>query len=447
MTLTLFTPLVCVAGMLLSGCGALYAQMLFCLFGGSAALLFPALGGATVTPALLNLPFLMLHAWRERSPVEPLRQVPRAGFWLAVLAAWGVLGALYLPRLFEGQLQILTIDRAAVDDGAVLYPLHPVSGNLTQTGYALAGASAFFAFRALLSKPGRLERFRTAVLVLAGLNGLAALWSLCEYHLGAPPLLDSIRSAGYGINRAYESGGLLRIAGTFPETSAFSTFTLPLFAFSLSLWLHGSRTLPAAGVAFGSLALLLASTSATAYAGLAGYLACFCLGLLWRAYARGDVPRLSSLAMSSCVILLLMGLAYSFELEVSVRVSSFFEETLVRKLDSYSGVERGSWNRQAWSNFVDTYGLGVGLGSARASSFPLVLLSNVGCVGTLLFLAFLKHVLWVPRRSAVGPIACAARQAVLAALIGASVSATVFDLGIAFFAFAAASTLQPEAEA
>jgi hypothetical protein len=334
-----------------------------------------------------------------------------------------------------------------VEDGPQLFPLRPVSGNFTQAGYAVAGVCAFFAFRSLLAPRGRLAHFRDAVLLLGTLNCVAAAWSLGEYYLGAPALLDSLRNAGYGINRAYESGGLLRIAGTFPETSAFSAFTLPLFAFSLGLWLRGSRPQLAAALALTSLALLLASTSATAYAGLALYLGSLALGLGWSAYSRGNVPRLSSLMVWLCLALLLVGVAFSFELEVSRRVRAFLDETLFLKLDSFSGVERGSWNRQAWANFLDTYGIGVGLGSARASSFPMVLLSNVGLPGMLLFLAFLKHVLWLPRETAPSPVARASRQAVLACLIAASLSATVFDLGVAFFGFAAASTIPGEESA
>jgi hypothetical protein len=443
-TLTFFTFIVCTGGVLLSGSGVVRLQVVLCLFGGAAAVLLPALGGATVTPAMLCLPFTMFHAWRERDQRLMLERVPRAGFWLTLLALWGLLGAYYLPRLLAGQVEILTIDRTAMDDGAVIYPLRPVSGNITQSGYAIGSACAFFAVRGLLSKPGRLERFRDAVLLLGGLNCFAALLGLAEYHLGLPSVLDTVRNAGYGMNRAYESGGLLRIQGTFPETSTFAGFTLPLFAFGLSLWMSGVRPLYSALVASVSLALLLASTSGTAYAGLVAYLGCLALGLLGRAYVHGKIPRLPSLAILACVALLAVGLAFSFELGVTQRVSAFFDETVLGKLDSVSGVERGAWNRQAWSNFIDTYGVGVGLGSARASSFPLVLLSNVGLIGTLLFASFLKQVLWTARGTAPDPVSRAAREAVLAALITATISATVFDLGVAFFAFAAASTVVPE---
>jgi hypothetical protein len=443
MTLTIVTLLVCLAGLLCRGSSAVALQMFCCLFGGTAAILLPALGGATVTPAMLFLPFSMVHAWRERDRRDGWHRVPKAGFWLAILALWGAIGAYYLPRAFAGEVQILTIDRTAIDDSPLIYPLRPVSGNITQTGYAIAGACAFFAFATLLSKPGRLRRFRDAVLVLGALDGLAAAVNLAEYHLGMPSILDHVRTAGYGINRAYESGGLVRIAGTFPETSAFAAFTLPLFAFSFSLWLSGERPFGSAAVAFGLLLFLLASTSGTAYAGLAAYFTCLTAALLWRAHAHGRVPRLPVLIVAGCVALFAIGLSITLELDIWRRCAAFFDETVFRKLESVSGIERGSWNRQAWHNFVDTHGLGVGLGSARASSFPLVLLSNVGALGTVLFLAFLLQVLWVARRTANGSVPKASREAVLAGVISATISATVFDLGVAFFAFAAASITPP----
>src|SRR5260370_34676128 len=102
---------------------------------------------------------------------------------------------------------------------------------------------------------------------------------------------------------------------------------------------------------------------------------------------------------------------------------------------------RSSANNQAWSNFVDTYGLGVGLGTTKASSFAIVLVSNLGVVGAALFLAFLVNVLRAPGAET-SAVVRAARAAVLAALIAACTSGTVFDLGVAFFAFAPAATVQ-----
>jgi hypothetical protein len=166
-------------------------------------------------------------------------------------------------------------------------------------------------------------------------------------------------------------------------------------------------------------------------------------GGAWRTLTRHDPLRLGKgawllwgAALLACTLLLLRP-------EIADHLADFFGVTVVRKLDSLSGLERGSWNQQAWINFIDSRGLGVGLGSARASSFALVLLSNVGIVGAVLFMLFLAHVL-APARpdaedNADAAVQRAARHAVLAAALAATVSAVVFDLGLSFYAFAAAA--------
>ncbi len=424
--------------------------MVFCLFGAAAAIALPALGGATITPAVLFLPFLLACALAERGLGGCLRQVsfPNAGFWLLLLVVWGALSAYFLPRMFAGQVQVLAIDRDAMRSGAPLRlsPLYPVSGNLTQSGYALGAVCAFVAMRALLLRKGRLDDFRDAVLLLAGLNCLAGLVNLAEFYLGLPSVLEYVRTGGYAIFENYEIAGLMRLSGTFTEASAFSGFTLPLLAFTATLWLNKVRAGYSGTLALILLLLLLISTSSTAYVGLTTYLFCLTVVLVWRGLVHGKVPRMGPLIYGGTLGLMAISSVILYDPGVVTRVAEFFEVTVFNKLQSSSGIERSSWNEQAWSNFLNTYGAGVGLGSARASTFPLVLLSNVGAIGTLLFLVFLSSVFLGirPNRALrVAAVPRAARQAVLAGLISASVSAAVFDLGVAFYALAAAATVTP----
>lgn len=448
MTPTFFAVLVIAAGVLAPRGALFHFLMASCLFGGAAAILLPALGGATITPAVMFLPFLIVRAWLERGSGDVLRRVPRPGFYLSLLAIWGVLSAWFLPRLMAGQVQILTIDRGASSHtGPVLMDLRPVSGNITQSCYALGGVACFFAVRSLLGARGAVERFRDAVLLLAALNCVAAFVNLGEYYLGFPPVLDSVRTAGYAMFEAHETAGLLRIQGTFPETSAFSAFTLPLFAFSLSLWLERVRPLYSGVVALVSLALLLVSTSGTAYVALVLYTACVVVGLFVRVQARGGIPQLGTLVVGVCLLFAALAGVLAFEMRVAGRVFEFFDSTVLGKLESDSGIERGSWNEKAWSNFLETYGLGVGLGSARASSYPLVLLSNVGVIGTILFVVFVVSACRSAPARQVAPVPRAGRHALLASLLAATVSGTVFDLGVAFYAFAAAASLAARNEA
>lgn len=126
---------------------------------------------------------------------------------------------------------------------------------------------------------------------------------------------------------------------------------------------------------------------------------------------------------------------------------------ILTKLSSSSGVERSAWNAQALTNFLDTYGFGGGVGSLRASSFPIAVLGSIGIAGTFLYGAFILGVL-VP----VGPgpakqlrlsvaLQRAARSACVALLIAASLTGALVDLGLQFFAFAALACAKPDLKA
>jgi hypothetical protein len=448
MAINFFAVIVFLAGLFASRNGVLYWQMVFCLFAAATALSLPALGGAVITPGVLFLPFLMLRAWLDVRGTNYLGRIPAAGVWLALLVMWAVVGSIFIPRLLAGEVMVLTIDRSAPVLGPALFPLRPVSGNITQSGYAVGGLCAFLAIRGLLERPGRLDHFCSAVLLLSSLNCAAALLNLAEFHLGLPSLLDHVRTA-YASFEAYEAAGtgLMRIQGTFPETSGFCVFTIPLFAFTFSLWLNRVRPLYTGVLSLVSFLLLLFSTSTTAYVGLTIYFAILAFVLTRRGYLRGSVPRVGMLAAAGLLLLVLVGSAFVLETRVADQVTHHFAVTVFQKLETKSGMERGTWNRQAWQNFLETFGLGVGLGSARGSSYPLVLLSNVGLIGTVLFCAFLWRVFQRPRGNSepIPPICEAARQSVLAALAATAVSYGVFDLGVAFYALAAAATLNTAA--
>ena len=433
---------------LLPARGMPLALLLCCLFGASAAIELPALGGAPITPAILLMPFVVWRALREQGPercVQPLL-FPQAGFWLLVLVTWGVLSAYFVPRFLDGQTLLYGTDRGAMS-GVRLLPLQPLSTNLTQSAYAVAALFTFAAVAALLRPAGRLAAFGDAVLLLAALNVAAALLNLAELHLPIPSLLASVRNAGYAILVGGEVGGLQRISGTFAESSGFAAFTLPLFAFTATLWRERVRTWASGLLALATFGLLLLSTSSTAYATLGAYVALVLLAGAWQAMTRYEPMRIGKgvwllwgAAVAACVLLLLRP-------ELADRLTEFFGVTVARKLDSLSGLERTAWNQQAWTNFLDSRGLGVGLGSARASSYVLVLLSNVGVAGATLFLLFLGCALWAPsptdalttEDARARAVQRAARHALLAAVIAATVSAVVFDLGLSFYAFAAAA--------
>jgi hypothetical protein len=119
------------------------------------------------------------------------------------------------------------------------------------------------------------------------------------------------------------------------------------------------------------------------------------------------------------------------------------DQLIFSKSDSESGIERAMLNESALTAFIDSFGIGIGLGSTRASSFLLVLLSNTGLVGALLYGAFLYKSFVLPKdmslpvkeRSYI--IAC--REGAIGGLIAASLSHAVFDLGLLIYILAGAA--------
>jgi hypothetical protein len=440
MTPTWFFLVVVAFGVFANGPRAIQAQLLFCLFGATAAAELTALGGAPVLPAVAFLPFFLSRAWAERAP--SLRRMPRAGVWLIVTVAWAVFSALVLPRLLEGSVAIKTFDRGG-RDGAVTVLLRPVSGNITQSAYAVIDVLVFFAMRVMLVRRDRMDTFARGVLLLAAVNCFAGVFGLAEYYAGLPRILEAVRNAKYTVYDTYELGGIARVQGTFPEASMFAMFTLPLFAFTSSLWFTRAYSPYAGWLTALSLALLLISTSGTAYVGLAVYFGIVGLGLAARLFTRGVVPRAESLLVASALAVIAVGVVLVSSPEPLKYVGQFLDTVLFRKMTSSSGVDRAAANWLAWTDFLQTYGLGVGLGSTRASSFALVLLSNLGVVGVLAFSLFLLSAFRSPEPddSTTSVVARASRQAMIGGLIAASIAGNVFELGIAFYCFAAAATM------
>lgn len=120
-------------------------------------------------------------------------------------------------------------------------------------------------------------------------------------------------------------------------------------------------------------------------------------------------------------------------------VTAFLDQAIFRKIDTASGIERMSWNTQALRNFVDTYGLGAGMGAVRASSWLVACLASLGVLGTLLYAAFLVSLVRAP--GATGEperdaVIAGLKAALLAVVVQAILSAGTPDLGVFFFLLA-----------
>jgi hypothetical protein len=336
--------------------------------GGSSPLLFTAfeillVASLALRPsALRSLPTVMSQHWTS-------------GVILA-LGIYVVGGAILIPRLFAGRVVVPGVVGGYSAD--VL--LQPVPGNFNQACYFAMGVAVFFALSVRLLDLRNLEVIRRAFFAFAGVNAALGILDILGKIVGISDILLPIRTATYTMHTSTSFGGFWRIAGGHPEASAFASVTFAALAFCLSYWrASGSRF--ALWLTLLSGGLLVLSTSSTAYGSL-GILAVF-LGaeitylVIKNQFKRRDAALLGVAAVGVVAIVCLA----VFDPRIIDPFVDFLNSAIWNKAQSASGIERAYWNARSMDAFMVTSGIGIGLGSARASSWLVAVLSQLGVIG------------------------------------------------------------------
>ncbi len=416
-----------------------YSLCICTLLGAAAALILPALGGANVQPSHFALVFLTAAvALRPRTFSASLSclSYPGPGFWFTLFILYSVLTALFLPRIFAGATIVYSLARSNEVHRIVSTPLSPTTSNLTQSVYML-GSFCCFAIIAGFARLGGMAIVARALVATSVVCLAFALADVATYATNTADLLSIIRNANYRMLNDGNIEGFKRIVGSFPEAGAFGYTALALFTFVLLLGLEDfpGRFL---GVIASALALaLVLCTSTTAYVASA------MMGLVVLAFCVVRIVRSTATSrhltyVAVCLFALpLLIMAVMLIPAASESISNLIHATVTTKLDSQSGEERMRWNAQALNSFIDTSGMGAGVGSIRASSFIVALLANVGILGTVIFFAFMVSLVRSVLRRNDGSgiekaVGLAALLSSVAQVTAASISAGAIDLGPLF---------------
>ena len=422
----------------------IYALTVSSLLGAAAVIKLPALGDANIQPVHLILCFYVIAVASTRGGIrDGLRSLafPGPGAWCAVFVLFCLMTAVLMPRIFEGETDVLSIARNdAGQGGFFLTPLMPRPSNITQSIY-IAADLVLFAAVAAHAMGGALPTIVRAVLVAAVFNLGFGVLDLATYSTGTSEIMSVIRNANYGMQVGVAIGGIKRVAGSFTEASAFGGITLLFFAFSVELWLQKRFRSMAGPVALFSLFAIVLATSSSTYVGLSIY----CL-LLWM---RCAFSVLTTQANARKMAIAVMGPPTGLVLVIAIMllpaawdtVLEIINATLVNKLNTQSGIERWYWNENGLRVFRETAMLGAGVGSVRTSSLIVGLLANVGVVGFGLFIVFLASLGLAAMRSAgnadTNAYITAASWAGFTLLISAILAAPGVDLGLFFYMCAA----------
>jgi hypothetical protein len=377
----------------------LWLFLLLTPFGAAAAFNLPAVGGASI--GVMDLAAVALFAIEFLTPdgIARLAGTMRAGqpgFYIMLLVAFAIISAVLLPRLFQGATDVFGLSRADNQTTIVLVPLRPTSGNFTQLFRILLDAMTFLALATVFRLRPDPRPVLTAMIVATAVHLALGAADVLTVNIGAQSVMDVIRTANYDMLVGNTMGGITRMIGGFPEASSFGYYTLGLFGFWLQYWIFGQRR----GLALAMLAisgfLLIRSTSSSSY--VAGFVFLLTFALISVTIgAQNKISRRGlSLAFSGGLIAWLALLAIFTAYQTIEPLTAFLDSASFDKADSSSGVERMRWNTHAWQSFLDTWLMGAGIGSVRASNWLLACPASIGLIGTSLFLGFLYTLARLP---------------------------------------------------
>ena len=316
-------------------------------------------------------------------------QLRRLGY-LALFLLTGIVVTLIMPRLFQGQVVVFPMKYSYMAD-----LLGPRQENFTQSGYVVLSVMTAFAVFFMADEPGFTGSLLKALLAGGMVCIVTGLIDVAAASTGMESLLTPFRNAQYALlTNASVAAGARRVVGFTPEASAYGPMCVDFAAATgllRTLYAEGPQRMRATIVAISLVVMALLSTSSTAYGGLA------VLGLVyagnWIRRAAFSSPLGQSglmgellVGLGAIIALLFVMVAYSNLLNP---LFNLIDELIFNKPLSDSFYERSNWNNAAWNTVASTWGLGIGFGSARTSSWFAAVISNTGLIGAAFLGVFL----------------------------------------------------------
>ncbi len=240
----------------------------------------------------------------------------------------------------------------------------------------------------------------------AGSAAFVVVWQLAWASFGVWYPSGFFHSSVHAL--AWDQGivGLPRPSGPFPEPSVLGYFyTMYLFFF----WQRWRRTGRIGDCLYYLMCvvMLVVSTSTTAYmlVGLFVMMAAVDGVVAWyrgtrreRRARSGPVVIRATHIVVAIFVLSLIGGALWLAQRYEHTVVAVVKDQIAHKGKSESYALRSNADAMSFRIFLDTYGLGAGLGSHRSSSGLLTLLAGSGLVGTLAFAWLMAGVIRDPLR-------------------------------------------------
>lgn len=329
------------------------------------------LGSLEMSPLLVTELFFLLKSGMMlmHHPDYMLdRSIPRWIKIFLVFTGFSVLVTIFMPYLFTYDVRVL-LPKFGIDDGVAMrgVPLQFTTSNIAQIVLLLVDVAVLllvFSFRKMLNFRLQMQ-FLYAAIALVIVFGLWRLVSKFVFALPFPTLFFD-NNTSHALMLEDTVAGQFRLIANFTEASYAGQF----LATAVVALLADRRSIYNTILLIGSLVCLLLTLSGTAYAGIV-------IGtVVWAALS--GKRQLFTLLFFSGIAFAVFYISGLFDMMV---------EILTTKAASESGIIRSMSNTMSFQMFLDTYGLGVGMGSNRCSSFFFNMLAGVGLIGTVLYAA------------------------------------------------------------
>ena len=411
-------------------------------FGSFAAIPTVVTGGLTLTPTPIVA--MLLIGRRLISPggvtqaldaaLKPSQLLPLFLFWLVA----GVTTA-FVPRLLAGVIEIVPMRSVGQADTALL---GPTPQNISQLVYVSISVLAIFTFAQLLRSEAMKRHAIWALCLGAAITVATGVLDLASQYVPIGPALELFRTATYTLLTDVEVLEAKRLVGLMPEASSYGTLALGFLA---SLYFF-RRAMPPGFVRgwlvplmIGALLLLTwLSTSSAAYLGLGLFAAAAAGDWCWRLTVSGHLPQLrrdlaAEFWLGVAGVVATVGVLLALP-QLLASTQEMLDLMVLQKSASSSYEERTMWTQVSLHALAATQGLGVGLGSTRASNFAVALASNAGLLATGCYLVFLLQNLMLrkppPQDTQARATLSAIRWSCLPPLFTSLLIATTPDFGL-----------------
>jgi hypothetical protein len=335
-------------------------------------------------PAYALLPVgvaqILFESFNLKNAALNRRYITSSHLFIFAMTVIAIAGAFLLPRAFGGLAHVTPPRRQDV-----IELVHFSAGNGVQAFYIACN----FVLFTLISRSVHRGSINVSQCIAAIALGTTIAILLGLYQISCDllhlPWPDAVINSNLGSAQLFKqnAAGIVhalgiqrRMSATFLEPSMMSVYFLGMFSlFGLGLrrWVIG------AGVLF----CLIISTSATAIIGLCA------LMVIWTFW---DLPR-NGVNIRYIAALCLGSACMAGVLLVYLLSSGNHFAFITDKLASNSGQIRSSLDLIALRTFRESWGLGVGIGSTRSSSFLTTFAASTGIPGMICLIGFFATLL------------------------------------------------------